>query len=188
LVRVAITLTLLVLGACATRDPVVAPADTARAGNWQIERQVDRITGAPIESALLTAPSSHSGQPFPKRVTLQLGCFNKRPLVRFAFETKVATSRSNEFGYRFDNKPGHQTAATFMGDDKIAVIDDGAEVAQFLGELGSAKTLYLRIRSLSFGRTTAEFNVEGAAAAIAATTAHCPPVIDEPKPKKKPRR
>jgi hypothetical protein len=45
------------------------------------------------------------------------------------------------------------------------------------------------MRSLGHGRTTAEFNGEGAAAAIAATTAHCPAVVDEePKPKRKPRR
>jgi hypothetical protein len=179
----------LMLSACAgARDPAVAPGEIAHAGNWQIEKQIDRITGAPLESALLTAPSSHSSEAFPKKATLQLACFNKKPLVRFAFEVKVATTRSNEFGYRFDDRPGHQITASFLGTDKVAVIEDGAAVAQFLDELAGAKTLYVRIRSLGFGRTTAEFNVEGAAAAIAATTAHCPPVIEPPKPKRKSRR
>jgi hypothetical protein len=137
---------------------------------------------------LLVAPSSHSGEAFPKKATLQLACFNKKPLVRMAFEVKVATTRSNEFGYRFDDKPGHQIAAGFLGNDTVAVIENGPDVAQFLSELADAKILYVRIRSLGFGRTTAEFNVEGARAAIAATTAHCPPVIEEPKPARKPRR
>ena len=87
-----------------------------------------------------------------------------------------------------DERPGHQIAANFLDDDKIAVIENGAEVTTFLNELATAKTLYLRVRSLGLGRTTAEFNVEGGAAAIAATTAHCPPVVEEPKPKRKPRR
>jgi hypothetical protein len=170
------------------RDPAVDTGNTARAGNWQIETHIDRITGAPLESALLVAPSSHSGEAFPKKATLQLACFNKKPLVRFAFEVNVATTHSNEFGYRFDDKPGHQITAGFLGNDKVAVIESNAEVAQFLDELADGKTLYVRIRSLGFGRTTAEFNVEGARAAIAATTAHCPPVIEEPKPARKPRR
>jgi hypothetical protein len=187
--RLSLLIVALTLSACAgVRDPVVGTGDTTRAGNWQIEKQIDRITGAPLESAFLTTPSSHSGEAFPKKATLQLACFNKKPLVRFAFEVKVATTRSNEFGYRFDDRPGHQITANFLGTDKVAVIDDGAAVAQFLGELATAKTLYVRIRSLGFGRTTAEFNVEGAAAAIAATAAHCPPVIEPPKPKRKSRR
>ena len=176
-----------VLSGCAI-DPTVMSNDTTRAGNWQIEKQIDRITGAPLESALLTATSSHSSEPFPKKATLQLGCFNKKPLVRVAFETKVATTNSHEFGYRFDERPGHQITVAFLGNDRVAVIEDSAAVAEFLDELIAARTLYVRIRSLGFGRTTAEFNVEGAAAAIASTTARCPPVIEEAKPKRRPRR
>jgi hypothetical protein len=187
-IRLSPVIVAVLLSACATRDPIVVSNDTTRAGNWQIETQTDRITGAPLESALLIAPSSHSAEAFPKKATLQLACFNEKPLVRFAFEVKVATTRSNEFGYRFDDKPGHQIAAGFLGDDKVAVIERAADVAQFLDELADAKMLYVRIRSLGFGRTTAEFNVEGARAAIAATTAHCPPAIGEPKPARKPRR
>ncbi len=179
---------MLLLAACAGRDPVVTTSDTVPSGDWRIERQVDRITGAPIASAMLTAPSSHSGDAFPKRAMLQLTCFNKAPLVRFSFEVKTGTTRNAELGYRFDDKPGHELAARFLNDDKVAVIEDGAEVTQFVGELATAKQLYLRIRSLSFGRTSAEFNVAGAPAAIAATTATCPAVIEAPKPKKKSRR
>ena len=179
---------LLSLSACGLRDPTVGTFNTTQAGAWQIEKQTDRITGAPLESALLTAPSSHSSEPFAKKATLQLACFNKKPLVRLSFEVKVATTHSNEFGYRFDDRPGHQITVGFLGNDRVAVIEDGALVAQFLDELATGKMLYIRIRSLGFGRTTAEFNVEGAAAAMAATTAHCPPVIEEPKPKRNTRR
>jgi hypothetical protein len=187
-VRVTPTIIAVFLCGCATRDPAVMTNDTTRAGNWRIETQIDRITGAPLESALLVAPSSHSSEAFPKKATLQLACFNKKPLVRFAFEVNVATTRSNEFGYRFDDKPGHQITAGFLGNDKVAVIERAVNVAEFLNELADAKILYVRIRSLGFGRTTAEFNVEGARQAMAATTAHCPPVLDEPKPARKPRR
>jgi hypothetical protein len=172
----------ILLAACAGRDPVVTQSDVVPAGNWRIERQVDRVTGAPLASALLTAPSSHSSQPFPKRVTLQLTCFNQKPLVRLSFEVKVGTSTTNELGYRFDERPGHEIKARFLDGDRVAVIENGPEVSQFIGELAEAKQLYLRIRSLGHGRTSAEFNVDGAQAAIAATTAHCPPPPEPPRP------
>ncbi|HVV80888.1 MAG TPA: hypothetical protein VHD59_14940 [Pseudolabrys sp.] len=180
---------LLSLSACAgVRDPTVGTTNTVQAGEWRIEKQIDRITGAPLESALVVASSSHSSEPFPKKVTMQLACFNKKPLVRFAFETKVGTTYSNEFGYRFDDRPGHQIEAGFLGNDQVAVIENGPDVAQFLDELKDSKTLYLRIRSLAFGRTTADFNVEGADAAMAATTAHCPPVIEDVKRRRNTRQ
>jgi hypothetical protein len=39
-----------VLGACQMRDPYVAAPATATSGNWKIERQVDRITGVPVQN------------------------------------------------------------------------------------------------------------------------------------------
>jgi hypothetical protein len=170
-----------VLGSCAARDPAVSSSDTAAAGNWKIERQIDRITGVPIASAMLSAPSSHTAEAFPKRALMQLTCFNKAPLVRFAFEVKVGTTRNAVLGYRFDERPGHEINGRFLDDDRVAVIEDGAEVAQFIDELSTAQLLYLRIRSLSFGRTTAEFRPNGAPAAIAAAFANCP-VATRPKP------
>jgi len=164
-----------VLGSCAARDPVVSSSDVTTAGNWRIERAVDRITGAPISSALLGAASSHSAEPFPKRVLMQLACFNKVPVVRFGFEVKVGTSRNAELGYRFDEKPGHEIKAHFVNDDKAAVIEGPTEVSQFVSEMASSNQLYLRIRSLSFGRTATEFHLDGAPAAIAAGFAGCQP-------------
>ena len=44
---------------------------------------------------------------------------------------------------------------------------------QFVDELASSNVLYLRIRSLNSGRTTAEFRVAGAGAAVQAAFADC---------------
>ena len=85
---------LLTLSACAgVRDPAVAPGNTTQAGNWQIEKQIDRVTGVPLESALVVTSSSHSSEPFPKKATLQLACFNKKPLVRFFWFFSTTTHR-----------------------------------------------------------------------------------------------
>jgi len=54
-----------VLGGCAARDPAVSSSDTIAAGNWKIERQIDRITGTPLASAMLSASSSHPRSRFP---------------------------------------------------------------------------------------------------------------------------
>lgn len=41
-------------------------------------------------------------------------------------------------------------------------------------DMSGSRTLYVRIRSLNAGRTTAEFSLEGAAAAVQAAFADCP--------------
>lgn len=169
------------LAACATRDPAVGQSDVTNVGNWKVERQIDRITGTPLASAMLSAPSSHASEPFPKQVLMQLTCFGHAPLVRFAFEAKVGTTRNATFGYRFDERPGHEIKPRYLENARVAVIDDAADVKQFVDELATAHTLYIRIRSLSFGRTTAEFHVDGAPAAIAAAYKDCPREADQPK-------
>lgn len=58
---------------------------------------------------------------------------------------------------------------------KIAVIEDKAEVAQFLSGLATANVLYLVISSLAKGRTSVEFHVSGAEAALDLISAVCPP-------------
>ena len=47
-------------------------------------------------------------------------------------------------------------------------------MAQFISELTLANALLIRIRSFTGGRTTADFKVAGAPAAIAAAYAGCP--------------
>jgi hypothetical protein len=166
----------LALSACA-RDPYVSTtANTVSSGEWKIERQTDRVTGSAIASALLmTKNSSHSGEDFAKPAQLQLTCFERNPLVRFSFEFKIGSDKNSALGYRFDDKPGRDNVESrILLGYTVIVIEDKAMVAQFVDELVSSNMLYLRIRSLNAGRTTAEFRVAGAAAAVQAALAECP--------------
>jgi hypothetical protein len=163
------------LGACA--DPYVSTtANTVSSGEWKIERQADRVTGNAIASALVrTRNSSHSGEDYAKPAQLQLTCFERNPVVRFSFEFKIGSDKNSAFGYRFDDKPGHDNVESrILIGYTVIVIEDKAAVAQFIDELVNSNTLYLRIRSLNNGRTTAEFRVAGAAAAMQAALAECP--------------
>jgi hypothetical protein len=163
-----------VLSACVAADPLVTTVTTRPSGLWRIEQQIDRITGAPNSSAVLTTRrASHSGMPFARPAVLQIGCFNKQPIVRLAFEFKVGSNRNSLLGYRFDEKPGKEIGGRFLADYTTVVIEDRTEVEDFFRDMASSKSLYVRIRSLNAGRTSAEFEVEGAAEAIAAATAGC---------------
>lgn len=164
----------LLLCACA-RDPYVSQASTVPSGNWRIERQPDRVTGKPISSAfLVTSASSNAGVLYTQQASLQLSCFLGQPVVKFDFSNKVGSNLNSFLGYRFDEKPGHEIGARFLAASSAVVIEDKAEVAQFVGELATSSLLYVRIRSLNAARTTAEFKVAGAAAAIEAAFAACP--------------
>jgi hypothetical protein len=177
-------------GGCA-RDSLVSTASAVPVGNWKVERQVDRITGAPLSSALLTTrSSSNTAVAFPQIATMQLLCFKSDPVVRIAFEFKVGSTQNSTLGYRFDDKPGHEIDARFIQDYKTVMIEDRAAVAQFVGELATSNALYVRIRSLNAGRSTAEFNLEGAPAAIEAALAGCPatPPAPPPQPAKPARK
>ncbi|MEA2888713.1 MAG: hypothetical protein QOD11_3073 [Bradyrhizobium sp.] len=163
------------LGSCA--DPYVSTtANTVSSGEWKIERQADRITGNAIASALLrTRNSSHSGEAYAQPAQLQLTCFERNPVVRFSFEFKIGSDKNSALGYRFDDKPGHDNVESrILIGYTVIVIEDKAAVAQFIDELINSNTLYLRIRSLNSGRTTAEFRVAGAPAAVQAALAECP--------------
>lgn len=174
------------LGACMTRDPYVASPANTSSGAWKIERQVDRITGAPVPSAIIVIDNaSNSFADRPRPASLQLTCFDGKPLVRFAFDFKVGTEGNAMLGYRFDERPGRDNAvARFLQEHRTVVIEDRAEIARFVAELTDARSLAIRIRSLSSGRTTAEFRVEGAGAAIEAAFAGCP-VTPPAEPRKR---
>lgn len=167
----------LLLGGCGVaRDPYVAGANTVSSGEWKIERTADRVTGNPITSAsLFTRNSSHSGEDYAKLAQLQLVCFERNPVVRFAFAFKVGSDKNSMLGYRFDDKAGRDNVESrvLLG-STVVVIEDKTAVAQFVDELVSSNLLYLRIRSLTAGRTTAEFRVAGAAPAVQAGFAECP--------------
>jgi hypothetical protein len=163
------------LAACAPRDPYVSSLNTNTTGNWRVERQVDRVTGAPISSAFLnTRAVSNSAIIFPRPAQMQLLCFKQQPAIRIVFNFKVGSNKNSEFGYRFDEKPGRQPEVRFVDDFKSVVIEDKAEVAQFVSEMVTSNVLYMRIRSLNAGRSSAEFHLDGAPAAIAAAFASCP--------------
>src|SRR5947209_20364333 len=161
------------LGACTARDPYVSTSNTTSSGDWKIERQADRINGNAIASALLwTRNSSHSGVDYAQPAQLQLTCFERNPVVRFSFEFKIGSDKNSALGYRFDDKPGRDNVESrvLLGYNVI-VIEDKAAVAQFVDELVTSNVLYLRIRSLNAGRTTAEFRVTGAPAVVQAALA-----------------
>jgi hypothetical protein len=143
-------------------------------GAWRIEHRIDNITGAPAPTGILLTRASNSRELYQRPALMQLMCFGKQPVVRFEFEFRVGANRNTTVGYRFDNTPGHDVDATFMQDHRTVVIEDKAEVAQFYEELASANVLLLRISSLFAGRTTAEFPVAGASAAIEPILAACP--------------
>ena len=106
----------------------VSNAYTKPSGNWKVERQTDRITGAPISSAYLnTRTSSNSAVAFPQPATTQLSCFKEQPIVRFAFLFKIGSSRNSELGYRFDEKPGHEPRARFVDGYTSVEIEEPAE-------------------------------------------------------------
>lgn len=56
----------------------------------------------------------------------------------------------------------------------MVLIEEPAEVATFVNELATSKSLYVRLRSMAAQRNSAEFNVEGAPAAIESALAGCP--------------
>lgn len=171
----------LLLCACA-RDPYVLSKNVGVwSGEWQIEPQIDRVTGKPISSAfLITRTSSSANVPYTQGASLQLSCFMDQPVVRFAFEHKIGTNLNSFLGYRFDDKPGHEIGARFIQASTAVVIEDKAEVAQFVSELATSSVLYMRVRSLNAGRTAAEFKVAGAQPAIEAAFSGCPVTAPAP--------
>jgi len=175
-----VVLLVLLLGACSSRDAYVGSSGAITSGNWKIERQPDRITGAPIASAFVaTRKSSNSVEPFAQPAMFQIACIDRAPIVRFSFQFKLGSNRNSVLGYRFDEKPGHEVAARFLQESRMVVIEDQAEVARFANELATSHVLYIRVRSISNGRSSAEFEVDGAPAAIEAAFAGC--TLDPPQ-------
>jgi hypothetical protein len=183
--RLASAVPALLLCACA-RDPyVVAPlaamptsGNFVAVGNWRIERQPDRVTGTPISSAILVTRTSSSSQAvISQPASMQLGCFLGKPVVTFNFTYKIGTNLNSFLGYRFDDKPGHEIGGRFVKDTSAVVIEEPPEVAQFVSELATSHSLYVRVRSINAGRTSAEFTVDGAPAAIESAFAGCPATL-----------
>jgi hypothetical protein len=181
----------LLLGAC-WRDPLIYGEWNKKSGNWTIERTVDRVTGAPIASAMLaTETASNSGADWPGPAMLQITCFDKFPIVRLSFDFKIGSDKNSILGYRFDDKPGRDNVESrILIGYTVIVIEQPAEVAQFVADLGTSQNLFVRIRSLNAGRTVADFKLDGAPAAIEAALGGCPVPPQQPQPpdKKSSRR
>lgn len=175
-VAIVVHLAAALLAGCAesTKDPIVT-AIGRPVGNWWVERQIDRITGAPISNAWLnTATSSNTYADFPKLAQLEIACFRDRePMITFKFAFKVGSNPNAVLAYRFDDKPGHEPAARFMLSERKVVIENRTDAARFLDEMAASRLLYVRIRSLNAGRSAAEFRLDGAPAAIDMAMARC---------------
>jgi hypothetical protein len=95
--------------------------------------------------------------------------------VRFAFEFKIGSDKNTFMGYRFDDKPGRDNAESrVLYGEQMIVLEERAAVAQFVADMAGSSSLYVRIRSLTNGRTTAEFKLDGPDAAVQAAYADCP--------------
>ena len=173
----------LALGGC-VRDPYVTPDGETRSGEWWIAHQIDRVTGAELPSATVYDYASNSNEDFAKPSSFQLTCLDGKPVVRFAFPFKVGNDRDTVLGYRFDDRPGHENVESriLLGKQQV-VIEEKAALAVFMSELASAKTLYVRLRSMILGRTSAEYLLEGSGAAIEAAFSKCPmpPLPSQPQ-------
>jgi len=171
---------LAMLGGCAGEAARTAAVDKPDTGKWQFDRTIDPISGSEVASAWLVI----SKYDFPSGNVyaggLRLLCFKKDPVVRFLFSAKVGTDKTAAVAYRFDDRRGHEVKAKFFAREGMIVIDDRAEVAQFVSELATARSLVVRISRLTRGNLTARFPVHGASHAIEAAFAACP-VSDTPK-------
>jgi hypothetical protein len=163
------------LGGCA-RDPYVTSAGEFTSGDWRISQQKDRVTGANLPSVALMAQASNTYNDFPKPSMMQMTCFDGKPLVRFSFEWKIGADVNTTLGYRFDDKPGRDNVpgVRFMQDERMVVIEETSDVVQFVNDLRESRLLYLRIRSITQGRTTAEYKLDGSEPAVRSAFADCP--------------
>jgi hypothetical protein len=170
------------LGGCA-RDALVTPLGETRSGAWYIARQVDRISDAELPSSTLFSLASNSNYDWPRVSSMQLTCFEAKPLIRFAFDVKIGSSRNTALAYRFDDRPGHEDVESrVVRNNQIIVIEDAGAVATFVSEMTGARTLYVRLRSINGGRTAVEYPLAGSAAAMRAAFGTCkmpPPPLPE---------
>jgi hypothetical protein len=172
------------LGGCLTSDPP-SYSTYAKAGSWRIDRQVDRITAAPVAGASVnTQSSSNTSEIGSRPALLQLTCFENKPIAKLGFSFKIGADRNTTLGYRFDDKPGRDNVESrVLFGNQVIVIEDRAAVSQFVADLAGSSALYVRVRSLNGPRTSADFKVDGADAAIQAAYADCP-LSPQPAPRR----
>jgi hypothetical protein len=132
------------------------------------------IAGSPASTALLRSSKTMNSALAVTPGYLQLGCFKGKRSVGLAFAFDVGNTKDSEFGYRFDAKPGRQIDPRFLSNHRTIVIEAKADVERFAAQLIVSNVLLVQIRSLTEGQTSAEFQVNGAQAAIDAAFAGCP--------------
>ena len=160
---------------------MVIGASSVTSGKWRIERAIDRITNAPVSSTTtISVAADNSRVDYPRPAVMQLACFKGGPVVRFGFQFKIGSTRNSQFGYAFDRNPGHEPEVRFIDGYTSVVIEDPPEVARFAEQMAQARSVYVRIRSLNAGRSSAEFLLEGAPDALLAAYADCPLTKDPP--------
>jgi len=95
-------------------------------------------------------------------------------VVRLHFSSDVGSDRNSRVTYKADNNPARRPNARILQDFQTVMIEDKKDVAQLATDLRGAKRLDVTVTALINGMTTAEFNVDGAPAAIDAAFASCP--------------
>lgn len=147
-------------------------------GEWKVEQRADRVADQPIQSAVLVTKSRNvkadRNSTAPQNASLQLLCFDGDPVVRFYFTHEVGSDRNSRLTYKFDNKPAAKPNARILQDFQTVMLEDKKDVAIFTNDLRNAKKLDITVSGLVSGNTVAEFNVEGAVAAIEASYKNCP--------------
>jgi len=109
------------------------------------------VTGKPIGSAfIVTRTSSSADVLYTQSASLQLSCFMTQPVSNSI--SRARSAPNSYLGYRFDEKPGHEIGARLVKGASAVVIEDKAEVAQFVSELATSKVL-LRAHPLAQRRT-----------------------------------
>jgi len=148
-------------------------------GEWKVGQRADRVADLPIQSAGLTtrsrnAKAEREAAGIPLNASLQLICFDGDPVVRFFFSHEVGSDRNSRLTYKFDNKPAAKPNARILQDFQTVMLEDKKDVAAFTNDLREAKKLDITVSGVVAGNTIAEFNVEGAAAAIETSYKTCP--------------
>jgi hypothetical protein len=157
---------LALLTGCAT-NPLGPGAEVTTSGEWQISRATDSVTGGKTANIqIMSDNTSHGGLTFARGAELQLVCFGGQPVVHFMFGFQIGSKADSEISYRFDERSAHRIKPHILRGLEKMVIENKAEVAQFMNELGTASVLYVSINSLAKGSSAASFNVAGAQPAI----------------------
>lgn len=159
----------LLLGMCARPDSPIATAAAEPSGDWQITAKVDDAAKTKVFNVKVEArKTTHDGLFLPPDALLQLVCLKGQPLIHVMFAFQIGSKADSD-----DDKPMQPVEARILRGLKIFVIEEKAEVKQFLDGLATANALYIAISSLDKGGTSAEFRVAGAQRGIDLLSTNC---------------